>query len=232
MEDTIELRELLDILIKRKLIVIVVTLATLILGAVYSMFMITPMYKSEATLMVNGSKGLSAGDIAASFDLGMIDANQKIVVTYGEIVKSRKVLSQVIDRLKLDMTYKELLGQISSQPVGSTEILSISVQNPSPEKAALITNTITDVFNKEVMRILKVDNVEIIDEAIAEPEPVNVNLMLNMAISLVLGLMLGVFIIFGLEYMDNTIKTAEDVEKHLGLTVLGATPDFEQFKKN
>lgn len=232
MEDTIELRELLEVLVKRKFVVIIATVATILLGAIYSFFLVTPMYKAEATLMVNGSKGVDVGEIAANFDIGAISANQKIVVTYGEIVKSRKVLSQVIEKLKLDITYKELLNKVTSQPVNATEILSISIQDQDPEQAALIANTITDVFRKEVMRILKVNNVELIDEAIPEDIPVNINASLNIAISLILGLMIGVFIAFGMEYLDSTIKTSEDVEKHLGLPVLGATPDFEQSKKN
>ncbi|MDD3416491.1 MAG: GNVR domain-containing protein, partial [Lachnospiraceae bacterium] len=119
----------------------------------------------------------------------------------------------------------------TSQPVGSTEILSISVQNEDPEMASQIANTISDVFVKEVMRILKVNNVETIDKAIPMPNPVNVNTTLNLAISLVLGLMIGVFLAFAIEYLDNTIKTEGDVEKHLGLAVIGSIPDFDHVTK-
>lgn len=191
--------------------------------------MVTPMYRSDTTLMVNSSKGISAGDLAASFDLGSINLSQKLVITYGEIVKSRIVLEQVIDRLDLDMTYNQLLLKTTSQPVGSTEILSISVQNEDPEMASQIANTISDVFVKEVMRILKVNNVETIDN-ILRLNPINVNTTLNLAISLVLGLMIGVFIAFIIEYLDNTIKT-EGVEKHLGLAVIGSIPDFDHVAK-
>jgi capsular polysaccharide biosynthesis protein len=195
------------------------------------MFLVTPNYKSDTTLMVNSSKGISAGDIAASFDLGSLNLSQKLVVTYGEIVKSRIVLEQVINRLELDMSYEGLLRKTTAQQVGSTEILRISVTDTDPDRAALIANTIADVFVKEVMRILKVNNVETIDTAIAMPNPVNVRLSLNIAISLILGLMIGVFAAFMLEYLDNTIKTPEDVEKYLGIPVLGSIPDVDQVAK-
>lgn len=231
MEETIELRKLLDIVLKRKWMVTIITVLSLIFGGVYSVFIVTPMYRSDTTLMVNSSKGISAGDLAASFDLGSINLSQKLVVTYGEIVKSRIVLEQVINRLDLDMTYNQLLLKTTSQPVGSTEILSISVQNEDPEMASQIANTISDVFVKEVMRILKVNNVETIDKAIPMPNPINVNTTLNLAISLVLGLMIGVFLAFAIEYLDNTIKTEGDVEKHLGLAVIGSIPDFDHVTK-
>lgn len=231
-EESIELRELFEILIKRKWMIAIAVILCLIVGSVYSLFFVTPMYQSETTLMVNGSKGASVADIASSFDLGSINLSQKIVVTYGEIVKSRIVLEQVIERLDLNMTYTQLLERITSQQVGSTEILKISVRSTNPENAAVIANTIADVFVKEVMRILKVNNVETIDVAIPMSNPINIKTTLNIAISMILGLMLGFFLAFALEYLDQTIKTEQDVEKHLGLSVIGFIPVYSDVQKN
>lgn len=231
MEEEIQLSELLELLWKRKLIILIAVIVCTAASLVYSVFMVTPIYQSDTTLMVNGKKGFDAGDIAASFDLGTISANQKLVVTYGEIVKSRIVLEQVIAQLELEETYEEMLAKVVSKPVGTTEILKISVTDMDPVKAALIANTISDVFVKEVIRILKVDNVEMIDKAIPIDEPINVKTMMNIAIAIVLGGMIGVFIIFALEALDNTIKTPEDVEKYIGLPLLGMIPEFEQTKQ-
>lgn len=224
-EETIELRELLEILLKRKLLIILMTVLCTVAGGVYSVFLITPMYNAETTMMVNGAKNMT--DIASSLDIGSINLSQKLVVTYGEIVKSRIVLEQTIDSLKLDMTYEQLLRKTTAQQVGGTEILKIAVQDEDPEQAAVIANKISDVFVKEVMRILKVNNVETIDKAIPIEKPVNVKTALNIAIAMILGLMLGVFTAFVLEYMDNTIKTENDVQKHLDLPVLGLIPDHD-----
>lgn len=224
-EETIELRELLEILLKRKLLIIIMTVLCTVAGGLYSVFLITPMYQSETTMMVNGAKNMT--DIASSLDIGSINLSQKLVVTYGEIVKSRIVLEQTIDSLKLDMTYGQLLRKTTAQQVGGTEILKIAVQDENPEQAAVIANKISDVFVKEVMRILKVNNVETIDKAIPIEKPVNVKTALNIAIAMILGLMLGVFIAFVLEYMDNTIKTENDVQKYLDLPVLGLIPDHD-----
>ena len=224
-EETIELRELLEILLKRKLLIILMTVLCTVAGGVYSVFLITPMYNAETTMMVNGAKNMT--DIASSLDIGSINLSQKLVVTYGEIVKSRIVLEQTIDSLKLDMTYEQLLRKTTAQQVGGTEILKIAVQDEDPAQAAVIANKISDVFVKEVMRILKVNNVETIDKAIPIEKPVNVKTALNTAIAMILGLMMGVFIAFVLEYMDNTVKTENDVQKYLDLPVLGLIPDHD-----
>ena len=231
MEESIELKELLNIIIKRKKIIAAIIIVAVLIGGFYSLFIVTPVYESHTTLMVNSSKGISAGDLAASFDLGSINLSQKLVVTYGVIVESRIVLEPVIERLNLGISYESLLRKITAQQVKSTEILKITVKDQDPEQAALIANTISDVFIKEVMRIMKVNNVEIIDAAIPINHPINVRTRLNIAISLVLGVMLGVFVAFLISYLDNTLKTEQDVEKYLQLPVIGIIPDTQQVTK-
>jgi len=228
--EEIDLLELIKTLWKRKWIIIACVIVASLMAFSYTRFAITPMYESKTTLMVNGSKSSGLGDIASSFDLGSINLSQKLVVTYSEIVKSRIVLEQVINRLELDLTYSQLLGRITSVPVKNTEILQVSVKDEDPEQAALIANTISDVFIKEVMRILKVDNVEIIDKAIAIDIPINVKTVMNIAIGGILGGMVGVGIIFLIILFDRTLKTAEDIEKHLGLPVLGTIVDFKNLE--
>lgn len=231
MDGELDLLELVHIVLKRKWIIVATTIFATVFSILLTMFAITPMYESNTTLMVNSSKSSSLGDIASGFDLGSINLSQKLVVTYSEIVKSRIVLEAVIDRIDLDMTYNGLLTSITSSPVGSTEILKISVKNADPVKAAEIANTISDVFIKEVMRILKVDNVEIIDKAIPIDNPINIKLMLNGAIAFILGIMAGVFMIFILEMLDGTIRTADDIEKYLGLPVIGSIVEFSSEKE-
>ncbi len=231
MEEEIQLSELIELLWKRKLIILIAVILCTVASVVYSIFLVTPIYQSDTTLMVNGKKGFDTGDIAASFDLGTISANQKLVITYGEIVKSRIVQEQVIAQLGLEENYDEMLEKVVSKPVGTTEILKISVTDQDPVKAALIANTISDVFIKEVIRILKVDNVELIDKAIPLDESINVKTKMNVAVAIVLGLMAGVFIIFAMEALDNTIKSPEDVEKYIGLPLLGMIPQFDQTKQ-
>ena len=68
-EETIELRELLEILLKRKLLIIIMTVLCTVAGGLYSVFLITPMYQSETTMMVNGAKNMT--DIASSLDIGV-----------------------------------------------------------------------------------------------------------------------------------------------------------------
>lgn len=225
----IDLIELALVMWHRKWIILLCFIVMSVAGFGYTAYGITPQYTSATTLMVNGAKGLNASDLMESFDLGSINMSQKLVVTYSEIVKSRLVLEQVISRLQLEETYTELYEKIEAVPVKNTEILQIEVTDVSAQGAADIANAIVAVFDKEVMRILKVNNVEIIDKAIPIEKPVNISKTKNTVIAGILGIMMGMGIIFMLEMLNQTLRTEQDVEKHLGMAPLGAVPNFEHF---
>jgi len=228
--DEIDLRELLHIFSKRIGWIIGGAVAGGVLALLFTLYAVTPNYKSNTTMMVNGSK-TSIGDIASGFDLGSLNLSQKLVVTYSEIVKSRIVLEAVIERMDLDMTYTQLLANISASPVNNTEILRITVHHGDPETAADIANTIADVFIKEVMRILQVSNVEVIDLAIPMTRPTNVRPVQNLAIGIILGMMFIIFLVFFIEFLDQSIKTEDDVKRYIGLPVVGAIIDFDTAPK-
>ena len=153
--------------------------------------------------------------------------NQKLVTTYGEIVKSRVVTDEVINNLGLDLTYKEFTEKVNVNLVKDTEIIKIEVTDTNPQLATKIANETAQVFMKSVMDIMKVENIQVIDEAQVPESPINPRPKLNMAIAGVLGLMVSIFLVFLLEYLDNTIKTPEDVQRYLELPVIGTIPNIE-----
>jgi len=224
-EMEIDLMDLIEILFRKKWLFIISIIIGGILGYGLTLYMVTPSYESYTTLMVNSSKGST--DSVAGLDISSLNLSQKIVVTYSEIVKSRIVLEPVIERLDLDMSYNGLLSSIRAIPVNDTEILKISVDYDDPETAAMIANTISDVFIKEVIRIMQVYNVEIIDRAIPLYQPTNVHKSMNIMIGAVLGGMVASFIVFLIMLLDRTVKTVDDIEKNLGMPVIGTIVVFD-----
>ena len=82
-----------------------------------------------------------------------------------------------------------------------------------------------------INEVMELGDIRIIDEARIPNSPIKPNKKLNLAIGGILGLMLGVMLTFFLEYMDNTIKTTDDIERYLGLPVLGLIPKVTQKTK-
>lgn len=221
MEETIDLREYFAIIKKRFWIIAIITVVAMVVSGVISFFMLSPVYESKSTLIVNTEKNEETQMITGD----QFSVSQKLAVTYGEIIKSRAVLESVISNLKLDSEYEDLVEKITVSPVKDTQIISISVQDTNPKKARDIANEIPKVFEKEVKRITKANDIQVIDKAILPENPIKPNKMMNVAIAAVLGMMIGLFVVFVLEYLDNKIKTPQDVEKHLDLPILGVIPN-------
>ena len=220
MEETIDLREYFSIIKKRFWIIALITVVAMVVSGVISFFMLSSVYEAKSTLIVNTEKSQETQMITGD----QFTVTQKLAVTYGEIIKSRAVLEDVISNLKLDSEYEDLVEKITVSPVQDTQIISISVQDTNPKKARDIANEIPKVFEKEVKRITKANDIQVIDKAILPQGAIKPNKMMNVAIAAVLGMMIGLFIVFLLEYLDNKIKTPQDIEKHLGLSVIGVIP--------
>lgn len=220
MEETIDLREYFAIIKKRSWIIILITAIAIIVSGVVSFFVLKPVYQANTTLIVNTNTAEGTETITGD----QFTVTQKLAVTYGEIIKSRTVLDPVIDKLNLDMTYEQLSGKVSVSPVKDTQIIKISVDDTNPSRARDIANQIPKVFTGEAKRITKANSVEVVDEAILPQNPIKPNKMMNVAIAAVLGVMIGLFVVFILEYMDNKIKSPQDIERHLGLPILGVIP--------
>ncbi|CEN26042.1 YveK family protein [Paraclostridium sordellii] len=228
MEETIDLREYFYIIKKRVWIIALITVLAMITSGIISFFVLSPVYEANTTLIVNTEQNKSTNNMITGDQLNV---TQKLTLTYGEIIKSRAVLDSVIEKLDLNMDYSELEKIITISPVKDTQIISVTVQNTNPKLARDIANTIPKVFTKEVKRITKANSVEVIDKAITPENPVKPNKTVNMAISIVLGIMVGIFIVFVLEYMDNKIKTPQDIEKYIDLPILGVIPNENMSKK-
>lgn len=219
-ETTIELREYFEILMKRIWIVVLVTLIATITSGVISFFVITPIYESSTQLLVNKSESKSEVFVPTYND---IQSNLKLIETYNVIIKSPRILEKTITNMGLKMTATELGNKIKVNAVQNSQVMSITASDPDPAAAANIANGIAKTFQQEIISIMNVDNVQILAEAKVgvNPSPVKPKPLLNMVIAFVVGLMMSVGIVFLLEYLDNTIKTEQDVERLLGLSVLG-----------
>jgi len=217
----IDLMEYIHIIRRRLWLIILVTVLAVAASGAISFFVLDPVYQASTTVMVGKPVSYVDGSQLQIQDLNL---NQRLARTYGEIVKSRVVSEEVIYQLNLNITPDQLKEKTAVNLVKDTEFITINVTDTDPEKAAAIANKLADVFKKRVMTMMKVDNVQVLDNAIIPTSPIKPNKMMNMAIAGVLGMMVSLFVIFLLEYLDNTIKTAEDVERHLQLNVIGAIP--------
>lgn len=221
-EIELDLKELVYIIRSRLWFIILITVLAVSASGIISFFVLEPVYKASTTIMVGKPpEYIMEGSQIQIQDLNL---NQRLAMTYREIVKSRRVLEDAISQLKLKLTVEQLRKKTSADLVKDTEFITISATDADPEQAAIIANKVAEVFQIRVIEMMKVDNVQVLDAAMAPRSPIKPKPKLNIAIGGVLGVMVSVFVVFLLEYLDNTIKTPEDIEKYLELSVIGIIP--------
>lgn len=218
-----ELRQCLAIIKKRIWISVLIPIILGSAAAYLSYFVMTPQYRSYTTLYVI-NKNMS-GQLPLQYN--EIMTGSALVKDYRELVKSKLVTTAVIEELNLKgITASRLAGMIDVSLKNDTRIIQISVSDTNPKRAKDIANKIAEVFKSKVVELMKADNVEIIDYAQEPKGPYSPNHFNNIGIALIIGIILGIGIEFLLEYLDDRIRTAEDVEKRLELTVLATIPVF------
>lgn len=207
---------------KSKLIWIALAIVVIMIaGNTFTLLTRVPLYQSNTTIVL-------ASENKDNYNQTDVQLNKSLVGTYSEIIKSRKVLSQVIKQLKLDVSAETLSSHIEVTSVENTEIIKITVSNENSRKAAEITDEIAVTFAEEIKQIYHLENVSIMDQAVKANTPYNVNYLKDNLLYFVVGLVLSCMVVFVMYYFDTTIKSSEVVEEKLGLTVLGIVPKEEK----
>ena len=219
-----ELKQYFNILYKKLWIVLTMPILAAFASAYASFCLLVPVYESNTTLYVINRKA-DTDQIAIAYNDVMV--GQLLVKDYRELVRSRTVTSSVIEQLGLKgFTPERLANMISVNSKNDTRIIEIKVQDTNPVRARDIADKVGEVFIAKVVELMKVENVSIVDKAQIPKMPVKPQPSLNIAAAFLGGLMAAVGLIFLLDYLDDTIKTSADVEKYLGLPVLGTIPVF------
>ena len=220
--ETIDLREWLGVLRQHILALLLTTVLAALAGFLVSSFVLTPQYQASALMIVNTRQ-----DTSANVTSDQLTSASRLVSTYSIIVKSDTVLNQVIANLGLNMTYETLASKVEVSAVDETQVMEITVTDPNPDGARQVCEQITQVAPDAILTAVEAGSVKVISAASVDPDPVSPNIPRNTAIAGVLGLVVCVGILFLRVLLDNKINTEDDVTKHLGLTVIGVIPNYE-----
>ncbi|MDR3644863.1 MAG: Wzz/FepE/Etk N-terminal domain-containing protein [Clostridia bacterium] len=219
----ISLREVLFILKKHLRLILLATILCGVLGFVFAKCLIAPKYQADATLIVN--PGQSTQNATITYD--QVTAAKQLVGTYSIILTSDTVLDQVISDLSLNMDAKQLANSISVDGLDGTEVIKVSVKNKDPQTATKIVDDIIKVAPDIIIKTVKAGSVEIISPGKADSKPVSPKVLQDTVIAVLAGLVLSVVAAFIIEMTDNTFSSDEDIQKYLGLTVIGVIPNYE-----
>ena len=222
--EEINLRDLLSYFKKHLILFIVVVLFVVSAGTIYSVFILKPEYKSQATVILSSDK--SKNTVQSE-----INANKNLIDTYTEVVKSHRVLDRVKSEMQIEDTYEQLVKKVTVASLKDTEIISISVVDLNKNHSYSLANRIADTFTDEIGQIYNDKSVNVLDRAVEPQKPYNVDIIKQEAIYAAAGIVLATAVIFLMFYFDRTIKTTEQIEQLFKLPIYGKVRKLETEKQ-
>ena len=224
-ENTISLQEIAYALKKRWKLIALITIAATLVSAILSFFVIKPQYEAKTKLFI-GKQELE-GSTYSSSDISMY---QQLVKTYAELVKTSDLVNKAVRNANLDLNQNEIKGilnNLNANPSSDTQILELSFIGKDPQMTLKVIEAITDEFISESKELIPNGNVQVIQKPQLPESPINTNKKRNIIIAFVLGIVIGIGLALLLECLDNTFKSREELEKTLGLPIIGNIPDHD-----
>lgn len=221
-EVEIDLLEIFYALKKKILLVLMVALAGGCIAAAYTQFLMTPIYSSTSSILV-----LSKETTLTS--LTDLQLGTSLTSDYTVLITCTPVMEQVISDLDLDMTAEQLKGSVSINNPTDTRILEITVYNTDSKMAKKIVDEIANVSSSYIGDKMEVIPPKIIEVGKIATVRTSPSVKKNAALGFLLGFLACAAIVVVYAVMDDTIKTEEDIEKYLGVSVLAKVPDRRDF---
>ncbi|WKY46944.1 Wzz/FepE/Etk N-terminal domain-containing protein [Eubacteriaceae bacterium ES3] len=186
---------------------------------------ITPVYEADTVLFI-GKENSGLGNVDIS--LGTLNANNQLIVDYQQIALTRLVIDQVINNTNLDISYEEFRDSVVIQTVEDSRLFTVGFMYPDPAIAKSVSDELAKQLTLAVFEIVGVENIRIIDQAQVPTDPVSPVLLSYLLIGTLIGFLISLFTILVLFLGDDTVKNEDDIEKLLGVTVLGAIPELSE----
>ena len=222
-EQVIRLDELFEALKKRWLMIVSITLIATIIAAVFNFFIIKPQYEASTKVFIGKDGGENQ-----SYSQNDVLMYQKLMKTYSEAIKTKDLISRSLKGTSLKLEPAEVLGNLTVVTLTDTQILQIKYKSTNPQEAKAVIEVISDEFIKTSKELVPNGNIKIIEAVELPQKPVSPNKKMNIAIAFLLALMVSVGLAFLLEFLDNTFKSKEQLERELDIPVIGSIPSIKE----
>jgi capsular polysaccharide biosynthesis protein len=224
-EIEIDLKELFYILLNKLWIIVIVGILAAISAGLISKVFLKPIYTSTTSIYVINRQ---TEDKTTLSDL---QTGTQLTQDYKILVKSRPVTEQVISDLNLTLTHEELIDMITVNTPENTRILEIEVRNPDAYVAKQLADAIAEVSAERMVSVMEMEKANIVEPGNLPLEPSSPNIKKNVIIGGIIGVFLSALCIILIYILNDSLKSAEDVERYLGLNTLGAIPMEEGVTK-
>lgn len=221
-EENINLSEFFDVIKKKYKLIGIITAVFVIVSIILSFFVITPKYQVEEKLFV----GKAESKINHSYDNNEVQMYQNLLSTYSDVIMTNDLVQTALNESGINLQAKNVIKSLQVTPKPNTQIIDIIYDDTNPQRAVNVIEGITKVFIKKSKELIPNSNVQVIERANYPSNPVSPNKILYILIAFILGVLVGIGAALLLEFMDNTFRSKDDLEKSLGLPVIGTIIDY------
>ena len=212
--------------------IVLIGLSFLLISSIYNIFFINKEYEANVKIFIGKQK---FKNITETYNNEEINLYQRLITTYSEVIKSKKLINESIKGSKMNylqdkyknINYDLLMENLTVNPIANTQIIEIKYKSLNPQQSYDLLYSITEnliSYSKELY-----PNVNI---TVLEQVHVNLNQLMNkkltiIGLGLILGLIVGIGGIIGVMYLNNTYKNQKSLEEEIGLTVIGVIPKID-----
>ena len=222
----ITLNDIWDVFINHIIPIVLIAAMCVALLFAYGTIILTPTYSSTSTLYI--LKQDNSNDYVytqADFSMALNIVND---CTY--MVKSHEVLDKVISQLNLDVGYKELYDSITIENPDNTRVLEVTVESKDAQQSKEIADELCRVAAGKINDTMGINQVNLYSKGTVSSNPSN---SISLTVYAFVGIMAAIiaYAVYLIAFvLDDKITTEEDVEKYLGLSVLGEIPNCNSTK--
>ncbi|WP_346885447.1 YveK family protein [Clostridium sp. UBA4395] len=221
-ENIISLNDIFEILKRKWKIILVFALTSTLVASIALFLLITPQYESTTKVFIGKEESQQEG-----YNILDIQMYQKLLKTYAEIIKTEDLVKKAIDKTGFEINPKEAVENLIVVSLADTQIIEIKYKSSSPEEAAKLVAAIKDEFVKLSTELVPNGNVQVLEEPRFPLRTVSPNKSMGLIIAIVLGVFIGIGVVFLIEFMDNTYKNKDRLEEELNIPVLGIIPKID-----
>ena len=221
----ISLGELIAVVIGKFWILILAGLLAAVAAYYYTAEVATPLYSSTARVYILNRQ--------SSLSTSISDLNSAVTLKddFKILIRSNEVYRQVLDSIgENSANYKSLRGQLSLDN-NETRFVDITITDKDPVRAKLLVDAFAKVARKKAIEIMGVEDITIEEYGEIPISPSSPNMSKNILLSVFIGVVLAAAIIVVTYLFNDTIRTTDDVEKALGICVLGSIPDISLLRR-
>ena len=220
----LKIEKIINILKTNFRLILISTLSVTLVSAIVTFFFVSPKYEASSKVYIGKEK---FKNVSTAYNNDEITMYQRLIKTYAEIAKTKNLMAKAIKNAGEDITVTEALSKVQAVAITDTQILQFKYVSSSREESYNMIYGLTEEFMKLSKSLYPNGNVHIIEQPKVPEDAVSPNKAMNIAIGAMLGMMLGIGIVFLKEYMNNSFSDKEEIEEFLKVSCLGVIPNFE-----